>query len=78
MLPFFVHFDFEGKLDECKISSIPSAVDMNIALSCLHQTTPTLKLEYPRDAEAHMNEIRLALAPWAQHVCLFISNIIYA
>lgn len=45
----------------------PSAVDVNAALSCLHQTTPNLVLEYPPDADAHMNEIRMALAPWAQH-----------
>ena len=43
-------------------------IDMKIALSCLQRTTPSLKqLEYPSDADLHLNEIRLALAPWAQH-----------
>ena len=40
---------------------------MTIPLNCLRQTTPSLVLEYPCDADAHMNEIRVALAPWAQH-----------
>ena len=43
-------------------------IDMKIAFSCLQRTTPSLKrLEYPSDADLHLNEIRLALAPWAQH-----------
>lgn len=37
------------------------------ALACLRQTTPNLSLEYPDDAVAHFNEIRRAMAPWAQH-----------
>ena len=44
-----------------------ASLDMTMALSCLHSTTPSLQLEYPSDADLHLNEIRLALAPWAQH-----------
>ena len=43
-------------------------LDLTIAMSCLNMTNPSIKIEYPDDAEAHFNEIRLALAPWAQHV----------
>jgi hypothetical protein len=42
------------------------SVDLSIALECLHQTTPSLVLEYPDDAIEHFNEIRKALLPWAQ------------
>jgi len=44
-----------------------AALDMAMAISCLQLTTPSLELEYPSDADLHLNEIRLALAPWAQH-----------
>jgi len=44
-----------------------AALDMAMAISCLQRTTPSLQLEYPSDADLHLNEIRLALAPWAQH-----------
>ena len=37
------------------------------ATACLQKTTPELQLEYPVDAEEHFHEIRIALAPWAQH-----------
>ena len=49
--------------------SIHRKTDVNLtsALSCLHLTTPSLTLEYPSDAQAHFHEIRMALAPWAQH-----------
>eukprot|EP00571_Detonula_confervacea_P007277 CAMPEP_0172331620 /NCGR_PEP_ID=MMETSP1058-20130122/62017_1 /TAXON_ID=83371 /ORGANISM="Detonula confervacea, Strain CCMP 353" /LENGTH=726 /DNA_ID=CAMNT_0013048889 /DNA_START=121 /DNA_END=2301 /DNA_ORIENTATION=- len=47
---------------------------MDDALSCLHKTSPLLMLEYPADADAHMNEIRLALAPWAQHTAHVMSK----
>jgi hypothetical protein len=43
------------------------SVDLTVALSCLNLTTSALYLEYPLDAEQHFREIRLALAPWAQH-----------
>lgn len=41
--------------------------NVTVALACLSKTTPNLKLEYPADAHEHFLEIRLALAPWAQH-----------
>ena len=37
------------------------------ALACLRKTTPKLQLRYPADAEAHFQQIRERLAPWAQH-----------
>jgi hypothetical protein len=40
-------------------NEVPDALRMDIALSCLHKTTPSLTLEYPSDADAHTNEIRL-------------------
>jgi hypothetical protein len=42
-------------------------IDFTRALACLQRTTPTLELEYPDDADEHWNEIRKAMAPWAQH-----------
>ena len=49
---------------------------MNIPLACLRQTTPTIELEYPSDADEHINEIRLALANWAQHVSAGIHKLL--
>ena len=36
------------------------------ALACLRLTTPSVRLRYPDDAEAHFREVRRALDPWAQ------------
>ena len=35
------------------------------ALACLRLTTPSVRLRYPDDAEAHFREVRRALDPWA-------------
>jgi Exostosin family len=40
--------------------------NISLAYDCLQLTTPDVKLEYPEDAEEHYNEIRMAMAPWAQ------------
>jgi hypothetical protein len=41
-----------------------SVPDLSIALSCLHQSTPNLKLSYPNDAKEHFLEIHQALRRW--------------
>jgi hypothetical protein len=41
-------------------------IRMSLAYDCLLKTTSNLHLEYPEDAEEHYNDIRLAMAPWAQ------------
>lgn len=38
--------------------------NLSIALSCLHQTKPDLKLTYPDDAKEHFLEIHRALERW--------------
>ncbi len=57
----------DQKASNCEKRITPQSVDVSAALSCLRQTTPSLKLEYPSDADSHMNEIRIAMAKWAQH-----------
>eukprot|EP00408_Alexandrium_pacificum_P063023 CAMPEP_0171174484 /NCGR_PEP_ID=MMETSP0790-20130122/10751_1 /TAXON_ID=2925 /ORGANISM="Alexandrium catenella, Strain OF101" /LENGTH=473 /DNA_ID=CAMNT_0011639359 /DNA_START=61 /DNA_END=1482 /DNA_ORIENTATION=+ len=41
-------------------------VNLDSALGCLRQTTPDLHLEYPEDAEQHVEEIRKAMLPWSK------------
>mmetsp|Transcript_124858 Transcript_124858/g.364665 ORF Transcript_124858/g.364665 Transcript_124858/m.364665 type:complete len:389 (+) Transcript_124858:87-1253(+) len=38
--------------------------DLSRALDCLKKTTPSVRLEYPEDAEQHMEEIREAFRPF--------------
>jgi hypothetical protein len=50
----------------------PSLISMKYAVQCLQKTkrpkNTSLRLQYPMsDAEAHFNEIRWKMAPWAQH-----------
>ena len=56
----------KGEAKQCDRSK-HKKIDLSLAYSCLNRTTPSLRLEYPEDAEEHFNEIRRAMAPWAQH-----------
>lgn len=57
-----------GGPEEIRRYSPTGSITANRALECLQLTTPTLSLAYPvDDAEKHFNEIRYAMAPWAQH-----------
>ncbi len=53
---------------EPAIASSSQVVRMSnhTALACLRLTTPSVRLRYPDDAEAHFREVRRALDPWAQ------------
>ena len=51
--------------DSVLVDDPPQRVNTTL-WSCLRQTTPSLRLYYPEDAEAHFQQIHDAMAPWAQ------------
>jgi hypothetical protein len=61
--------DYVGtvKDGQYKNRTCSSEPNLDVAMECLRKTTSDITLKYPDDADEHFNEIRIAMARYAQH-----------